>query len=269
LNEVSSITHSNENETLPVHTVTITAEGPLALSFSRSIDNRFLVIKTIGDTVKNHEFTYVHPGDLLTYINGKFVGFVGGISSALETLESEAAARPLKLTFMKPFVENLFFCKPPADVGMSDLGGPNEFILETRKSPSGRKRVVIKGFRPIDGIVEGNSILLGDRLIFVNATPVGKGCALIGGGRTMKIQSLNKWLQTLCYPISLVFARTQRGSHMSTADFDVSTADQFSVLVKSYEQMGCEIGEGDSSDDFVVKKFNAVEGMSDLQQSCC
>jgi hypothetical protein len=143
---------------------------------------------------------------------------------------------------------------------MSDLGGPSEFILETRRIESGKKRVLIKGFRSIDGSVESSGILLGDRLVFVNATPVGKGCALIGGTRSMSIDDLQKMLRTACYPISLIFARTQRGSHMSTADFDVSTADQFSVVVKSYEQMGCDIETGDSRDDFIVKKFHAVEG---------
>lgn len=153
--------------------------GELGIEFGNSVDNFGLVVRGFmeghGGTVLAAESSgKVNLGDLLVKINGKVVISTDGSgkSQAVELLESNAAVRPLCLTFADPYLYSEVIEAPIGTTSDSSDGGPNELLLDEQVCEEGSRRIILTGFEDIRGKAEAYGILIGDHIVFVNGLPV-------------------------------------------------------------------------------------------------
>jgi len=260
-----------------VRDVTFQDSREIGIEFASSPDNFSLVLRSFvsgpgGTVLEAEKAGNLHPGDLLCKINGELVlGENGkGKQRALELLERFGTQRPLTITFVKPYMYQEVFDKA-IDVGISEVGGPEEFLLDEEKnSDTGTKRIRLKGFLEVNGTVETGGILIGDQLVFVNGIPVGAGCKLTGENTYPELGDIYKILKNeYMYPIALTFARPRQKERQWVASlhgvhddgrFDVENADTICVTANSFNQLGCVFESRKSSREIVLTDLFAVCG---------
>jgi len=258
--------------------IDFTEPGDLGIEFANSPDNFGLVVRQLipredGIVTAAERRKDLSTGDLLTHVNGDLVlGADGtGRMKALKLLQEDGRKRPLSLEFSHPYLFRASFKKPEGS-GI-EIGGPEEFKLE-EKNVRGAKRVVLTGFKEVDGIAEKSGILLGDYLVFVNGVSVGAGCRWLGESSSparMEVEAMIK--DTSKYPIGLTFARPLRdgasnkgwsamigGGPKSTPHIiTMENSETVSVAADAPEQLGLVL-ETINSSDIVVKDLEAVPG---------
>lgn len=232
-----------------INAVNFTESGELGIEFSSSPDNFALVVNSLHKCSDGIVFAAeregVCVGDLLSHINGQLVfgGSGAGKSKALSLLQAIGSDRPLVLSFVKPYLVKKLFEK--ASEILADSGGPEEFNLEERELSSGTKRVVVRGFNDMAGSAETGGVFIGDHLIFVNGTPVGAGCRLLGELTSPNLQEVYEMLHNKQnYPIGLTFAREKkelqanRWTTIGSPQFDVESAETICITSDNFEQLG-------------------------------
>ena len=252
-------------KSLVVNTITLSEES-LGITFSKSFDNCALTIKEFSkdsEALQYEKISIVYPGDILSHINGKVViGQSGsGIETAVEALNSIGSTRPISLGFIKPYLELVTINRDPSDV--LKFGGPEEFILEETTDERSMRKIVVGGFCGVDGVAEAGGVLIGDHLILINGTPVGAGCQLMGSGPSINLNELNAMFEdSSLYPMDLTFARPSKSQtqlRQSTA-FNIEGARSITVIITSYEQLGCLISFSRNTNNFIVNSFHSVKG---------
>lgn len=249
-------------EIIPVE---IKKEGPLGIKFAHSYDNYCLVVSEFvrgpeGKLYLAEATGRISLGNVLISVNGNHVvGDDGeGREKAVVALKDAAEARPLSLVFANPYLSSVLV-KAVDDIGV--VGGPDELILSATTT-SNSTRIIIQGFKTIDGIAESRGVFIGDHLIFVNGLPVGAGCQ-VHDSHFPQLKEVVAMLENEDnYPIALTFARPSQQTSRWTASYalDVETAETFCVTANKYKQLGFELGSGRARGEVVVKAFHAVEG---------
>jgi len=161
---------------------------------------------------------------------------------------------------MPPYLHSLSL-KTNDDHGDKAIGGPCEFLLQTKLVGEGSPRIQIQGYKDVDGAAESRGIFIGDHLIFINGHPVGTGMKLRPDGPKFSLRQAQAMLDdTASYPICLTFARPR--SRLKSSDFDVESehTKNMSVVASSKDELGFVFGKGSRDDHFIVKKFHAVQG---------
>lgn len=261
--------------------VVFTDPGDLGIEFANSVDNFGLVVRKFlegegGIVLAAERNDNVKIGDLLTHVNGKLVlGSDGsGRVEALKALEAEGSKRPLTLTFVDPYLHHLIFEKSP---GLPlHIGGPEELELQVKKfEGSDTKRVVVSGFKDVDGVSEKSGIMIGDYLVFINGVAVGAGCRWMGENTPSSLDDvMGMLLRKESYPVGLTFARpikrseASRGWFRSAGNQDeeivMESSETICVSAEEYEQLGVVLDMKGYS-DIVVKDLTAVQGPFQVQ----
>lgn len=243
----------------------ITEEGPIGLTFERSIDNKCLVVTSFDEegSAKNALVNdSVSVGDLLTHVNDVcLVSSTESIQASYEALQTHGISRPLRLGFIKPYMFHMTMKKDD-----TVIGGPHEFSLEqrTRKDTitgaTASSGVYVKDYKLVDGVVEAHGVFLGDHLIFVNGQPVGSGHDLRPDFPKFELKQVADMLMNdASYPICLTFARPQSSTRVATFDLDMLDKT-ISVVADRRDNLGFTLGIGQEQNHFVVKAFKAVVG---------
>jgi hypothetical protein len=212
----------------------------------------------------------IHEGDLLTHINGELVlGEDGsGRVRAMTLLAAIGTTRPLSLSFSSPYMFRGVFEKSESVITV--VGGPSELVLEEKKADdSDTRRIVISGFKEVDGIAEHMGILIGDHLVFINGISVGAGCRWLGEDTAPSMEQVKEMLaDKASYPIGLTFARPQQAEETSWAssfmsspqtEFTLNSAETICVTADLFDQIGCMFDLRDIA-DVVVSDLEAVTG---------
>eukprot|EP00559_Dactyliosolen_fragilissimus_P006691 CAMPEP_0184869238 /NCGR_PEP_ID=MMETSP0580-20130426/33464_1 /TAXON_ID=1118495 /ORGANISM="Dactyliosolen fragilissimus" /LENGTH=1429 /DNA_ID=CAMNT_0027370603 /DNA_START=37 /DNA_END=4323 /DNA_ORIENTATION=+ len=241
--------------------VKVEKDGPLGITFTKSLDNRVLVVKDLSNNEETKVFNdgQIKIGDILTHINDEFLAGSGpdGIEKAFSCLEKVGSIRPLSLSFSKPYIEQITLKKD--DDNLEVVGSPDEFGMEELKTEDGIKRIYISGFRNVDGVAETSGVILGDQLVFINGGPVGSGCKLFDNFSSVDIHGIRGMFKDPSnYPMSLTFAR--QSMHSRSGEFEIENAKLININVESFKDLGCIIGASSRIDEFVVKRFYSVEG---------
>lgn len=261
-NPIASDTEDQDSNI--VRYLNITKEGPIGLTFERSIDNKCLVVTSFDENgcakaalVDNS----VNIGDLLTHVNEIcLLSATESIQASYEALQTHGASRPLRLGFTKPYLYQITMKKDD-----NILGGPHELSLDqqtkkdhnTGETSSG---VYVKDYKLVDGVVEAHGVFLGDHLIFVNGQPVGSGHELRPDFPSLDLKEVAEMLKNdASYPICLTFARPQSDTRVATFDLDMLDRT-ISVVADTRDKLGFTIGIGQQPNHFVVKAFKAVVG---------
>jgi hypothetical protein len=257
-----------DKKQITVSTLNIVDDGPIGLQFAKSSDN-CLILKGFQNEGRAIEAAArgVAIGAMLTHVNSVLMigEDSGSVDEVLSCLETVGLGRPLSLGFMPAHLRTLSF-KTKDEHGDSMIGGPGELVLEKSVSTSGASKIVIKGFKNVDGIVETRGVFLGDHLIFINGLAVGSGMKLRPGGTNFSLKQVNEMLNDeTSYPICLTFARPSSKSR--NAEFDVESLEtkNMSVVAVSRRQLGFEIGQGSQQNHYIVKKFRPVVGTLQLE----
>lgn len=248
----------------------------LGIEFANSPDNFGLVVKKFlerddGVVSAAERQSEIHVGDLLTHVNGKSVLGADGVgrSKALKFLESEGGKRPLSLTFSDPYLHRVSFSKSEKSAAL--VGGPQELKLEEKKLVE-RKRIVLTGFKEVDGVAEINGILIGDYLVFVNGQSVGAGCRWLGDALSPTIKEVQAMIENKSnYPIGLTFARplsntdddeglSAKFASTRSNEITMETSETVCVAAESFDQLGLILEAENRTNDIVVKDLEAVPG---------
>jgi predicted CopG family antitoxin len=212
----------------------------------------------------------ISVGDLLTHVNGKLVPGADGSGriQALKALEAESNKRPLSLTFADPYLYRAVFEQSP---GLPiAIGGPEEFEMEVKEIEGiGSKRVVVNGFKDVDGVSEKGGVLIGDHLVFINGIAVGAGCRWMGESGGYSLEEVEEMLSNKSnYPAGLTFARPLKSSSDFRGWFTVAPKEEriemgcsetICISAEAYEQLGIKLAMKSFS-DVVVKDLAAVPG---------
>jgi hypothetical protein len=257
-----------------------TEPGDLGIEFGDSADNFGLIvcgfIEGEGRTVLAAERSgMIKPGDLLTHINGNpVVGENGtGREKAFRYLEAEGSKRPLTLTFSDPYLIQEVFEAAPTD-NTANIGGPEELALEeTKDEQTGAiRRVVLTGFKDVNGVAETCGILIGDYLVFINGKSVGAGSRWLGEGPPPSLEEVYSILRDpQQYPMGLTFARPRKkeednkwSSFLSgsagDSTFNDDEAETVCVSTERLELLGCVFDSEERNSDVIVSDFYAVPG---------
>lgn len=266
---------STDKRVFSTRTVTFTDSSDLGIEFANSEDNYGLVIRKFlegdgGIVLAAERNDEINIGDLLTHVNGKLVVGADGTGrvKALTALEAESNKRPLSLTFVDPYLYRAIFEQSP---GLPiTIGGPEEFEMEVKEiADVGSKRVVVTGFKDVDGVSEKSGVLIGDHLVFVNGVAVGAGCRWMGENGGHSLEDIEEMLRNkLNYPAGLTFARPLKTSSESRGWFsggqkeeqiEMSNSETICVSAESHEQLGLKLDMKNYS-DVVVKDLAAVPG---------
>ena len=186
----SQNTYDNNDKDI-VKTVNVTHNESIGIKFATSPDGYGLIVSEFIHSA-NDTYAGIQQNSLLSHVNGKCVlGENGsGKEKALCLLESEGAARPLSLGFVKPYLYNIIVEK-----SANAFGGPSELVFAEQKqtvdSSSKENRLILEGFSPAEGAAETGNVFVGDNLVFINGIPVGAGCRLTDG-RKAKCPPLGK-----------------------------------------------------------------------------
>jgi len=237
----------------------------IGLEFSLTADMLALSVKRFvqgdGGTVLAAERDgTIRIGDILTHVNNKLV--LGkdseGRQRAMQILKEEGNIRPLSLSFTEQYLMRKKFEKPMN--GVADVGGPAELKLKEVN-----KRILVANFENVNGTAESGGVLIGDHLIFINGSPVGAGCALVGQHQPPELSEVYQMLQTSCnYPTALTFARPKqdKGSRWTAttkSTFSAESAETICVTADSFEQIGC-VFESSWNLDIILSDLFAVPG---------
>lgn len=257
--------------------VTFVDPTDLGIEFANSEDNYGLVVRKFlegegGIVLAAERNESIGIGDLLTHVNGKLVlGADGsGRIQALKALEAEGSKRPLTLTFSDPYLYRAVFEQSP---GLpTAIGGPNEFEMEVRQIDGVEsKRVVVTGFKEVDGVSEKSGVLLGDYLVFINGVAVGAGSRWMGEPSGVSLEEVLGMLKSQTnYPIGLTFARPLKQSTESRGWFGggggnkeeeiaMDNSETICVSAEAYDQLGLVL-DTKGYWDIVVKDLEAVPG---------
>ena len=268
-NGENNIKQSNQNgddasniESINSKYLVIEQEGPLGLEFCSSVDNNFLVVKSLTSDglAKNANIdSRVNVGDILTSINKDPIlkGNAPYIQNAYECLQKNCVGRPLTMEFVRPHLIKVVIDQNECQL-KSD--GPEELLLKEVRSKEGTSKVFLNGFRGVDGAAESSGVIIGDNLIFMNGVPVGVGTKLRPDSSLLNVQSFIE--DEHAYPMCLHFAR-QASNGQRQAEFDIESEDikTFAVTVLSPKQLGCIIKKfGVGQVRYVVQQFHAVSG---------
>merc|ERR1712176_97236 len=157
--------------------VVLTEDGPLGIRFTGSSDDLALVVDGFskgknGEKLFAENESSVCAGDVLVRINGKCViGENGsGRKRAVELFENQGLARPLSLSFTKPYLHLRILDKKV----LGNIDPVNELVMQE----TANNRVLLKDIKNVPGKAEKDGVLIGDHLIFINDIPVGAGCRL-------------------------------------------------------------------------------------------
>ena len=252
-----------EKESNSVGYLDIIEEGPIGLTFKRSIDNKCLVLRSFedGSAKKALVKDSVSIGDMLTHVNDDcLLSAAEPIQASYDALQTHGISRPLRLGFIQPYLFHITLKKDD-----NFLGSPNEFSLvqKTRKdyvSGKASSGVYVKGYKLVDGVVEAHGVFLGDHLIFVNGQPVGIGHELRPDFPNLDLKEVADLLKSdESYPICLTFARPQSDTRVATFDLDMLDKT-ISVVADTRDKLGFTIGIGQQPNHYVVKAFKAVIG---------
>ena len=258
-----------EGGDIHVHTLQIVDDGPIGITFAKSIDDCALTILGFSEEGKGKDANFeglVSIGDVLTHVNGTVVvGENGGsIENTYSCLETSGLLRPLSLGFVSPYLHFLSF-ESKDEHGDPVIGGPHEFLLEG-KVYGGTSQIRLKGYKAVDGSVESRGIFLGDQLIFINGIPVGTGMKLKPDSDKLNLKQVQDMLSDdKSFPICLTFARSRSKSRK--AEFDVESCDtkNMSVIATSKHQLGFQVGPGTNENHFIVRNFRPVRGSLQLK----
>jgi len=260
-----TISDVEDKDSSSVSFLNITEEGPIGLTFERSIDNKCLVVTSFDEegSAKNALVNdSVSVGDLLTHVNDVcLVSARESIQASYEALQTHGISRPLRLGFIKPYLFHMTMKKDD-----TVIGGPHEFSLEQRTKKdtitgaTTSSGVYVKDYKLVDGVVEAHGVFLGDHLIFVNGQPVGSGHDLRPDFPKFELKQVADMLMNdASYPICLTFARPQSSTRVATFDLDMLDKT-ISVVADRRDKLGFTLGIGQQQNHFVVKAFKAVVG---------
>jgi len=247
-----------------VKSVNIVDDGPIGIKFAKSIDGCALVIDSFSEEGCARSFEQngsLALGDLLISINNnRFVGGDGSwIEQSLKSLELYGSIRPLRLGFVKSYLELITF-EPSANTLTHNTGPEDEFKLEEKVLPGGGNMISLKSFQEVDGVAETGGIFIGDRLLFINGNPVGTGHHLQPSKfnkPTSSIGTVQYMLQDpKAYPMGLTFARPSC-TRMRKSESDLQT---FNIVAPCYNQLGFVLKEDPSSGNLVINSFHGVTG---------
>lgn len=265
-----------EKRTFATRRVQFVDSTDLGIEFANSEDNFGLVVRKFldgegGIVLAAERDENIHMGDLLTHVNGKLVlgADGGGRVKALKALEAEGNKRPLSLTFCDPYLYRAVFEQSP---GLpTGIGGPEEFQMEVKQFDGiESKRVVVTGFKDVDGVSEKSGVLLGDYLVFINGVPVGAGCRWMGEKSGVSLDEVLGMLKSKAnYPIGLTFARPLKRSSENRGWFGggsnqeeqiaMENSETICVSAETFEQLGIVLDTKDYW-DIIVKDLEAVKG---------
>jgi hypothetical protein len=151
------------------------------------------------------------------------------------------------------------------------VGGPSELVLEEKRADdSDKRRIVISGFKEVDGVAEHMGILIGDHLVFINGISVGAGCRWLGEDTAPSMEQVQEMLaDKASYPIGLTFARPQQAKETSSwassfmssprNEFTLNSAETICVTADLFDQIGCMFDLRNIA-DIVVSDLEAVTG---------
>lgn len=255
-----------------VKVVTLTDDGPIGVQFSNSPDDVCLVVEgfTKGDEgfiLQAERSQLISIGDLLVSINDTTVlGERGsGRRRALSLFENVGSMRPLKLGFVRPYLQNVVLISSPNNGEENEKSGPKyELVLREESYDNNEaKKIVIAGFEGVAGAIEKANVFIGDSLIFMNGEPIGAASRQLGVP-SKSLEDVNAALQNACsYPMSLMFARAKECNRwLSDSSLDIAKATKFNVAVRSKDELGCEFGVGSQYDDIILNSYFAVIGQS-------
>ena len=143
--------------------------------------------------------------------------------------------------------------------------------MEVKQFPgSEAKRVVVTGFKDVDGMSEKSGVLLGDYLVFINGVAVGAGCRWMGEKNGLSLDEVLDMLKSKTnYPIGLTFARPLKQSSESRGWFGsggnkeeeiaMERSDTISVTAEAHDQLGIVL-DMKGYWDIIVKDLEAVPG---------
>lgn len=267
---------SAADRTFKIRKVDFVDHMELGIEFANSLDNTGLVVRKFLESedglvlAAERRKEEIHPGDLLTHINGQFVlGENGsGRIAALKLLEANGNQRPLSLTFVDPYLHLVVYEKS-SSLPYS-IGGPTEEVL--LKEDKEAKRILLDGFQDVDSVSEKAGVMLGDHLVFVNGVTVGAACRWMGERSAPSLGQVQDILQEPSnYPIGLTFARPQQmdqsrdrggwfgGSNNANNSFSMENSETICVTGESSEQLGLDL-ELKAYSDIVVKDLHAIPG---------
>lgn len=252
-----------------IQTVALTDNGPIGVQFSNSPDDFCLVIEGFtkdenGNALQAERSGDISIGDILVSINGSIVlGEHGsGRRRALSFFESVGSMRPLKLGFIRPYMNHIVLASMPNNNGGNEKTGPKYELLlgEEKYDNSGPKKIVVTGFEGVAGAIEKSSVFLGDSLIFLNGEPIGAASRQLGVS-SKSLDDIKAVLQDdRSYPMSLMFARAKKSNRwLGDSSLDIANATKFNVTILSKDELGCDF-EVNQYGDIVVKNFSAVDG---------
>ncbi|VEU37476.1 unnamed protein product [Pseudo-nitzschia multistriata] len=269
-------TVSADDRDISTREVDFTDDMDLGLEFANAPDNVGLVVRKFLESedglvlAAERKKDKIHVGDLLTHVNGKLVIGENGAGRrlALKLIESEGKERPLRLTFADPYLHPIVYEQSESLPFV--LGGPEELVLKEDRE---NKRIVLDGFKEVDGVSEKGGVLLGDHLVFVNGVTVGAGCRWMGERSSPTLVEVDRMLRDKSnYPIGLTFARPKRQNEAQARDWtstllgtptkkeiQMENSDTICVSADSYEQLGLDL-ELKTYSDIIVKDLKGIVG---------
>ena len=268
------IVSANDRD-ISVRNIEFVDDMDLGIEFANSPDNSGLVVRKFLESkdglvlAAERKKGQINIGDLLTHVNGKLViGENGnGRSSALKLIEAEGNQRPLTLTFADPYLHTLVY--EQSERLPFVLGGPSEVLLKEDKK---NKRILLDGFKDVDGVSEKSGVLLGDYLVFLNGISVGAGCRWMGEPTAPTLKEVDEMLRSKSnYPIGLTFARPMRQEEQARdwtstllggaaeEQIQMETSETICVSAEYYDQLGLDL-ETKAYGDIIVKDLHAIVG---------